>query len=75
MNKKNTVIIEVNGGVADVTYCPEGIDVVIVDHDNLDEGYSDYCPNCGEIIENLEKHDGICPNCGFDTNNPTNLLN
>lgn len=31
------VVIEVSGGVADVTRCPEGVEVEIIDHDNRDE--------------------------------------
>jgi hypothetical protein len=31
---KNQVIIEVNGGVAEVTRCPSDIEVIIIDHDN-----------------------------------------
>jgi len=32
--KGKLVVIEVYGGVADVTSCPEGIKCVIIDHDN-----------------------------------------
>jgi hypothetical protein len=32
--KKNQVVIEVNGGVAEVTRCPADIEVIIIDHDN-----------------------------------------
>lgn len=28
------VIVEVYGGVAEVTYCPPGVEVEIIDHDN-----------------------------------------
>ncbi len=31
---KEPVIIEVQGGVAEVTQCPEGVEVEIIDHDN-----------------------------------------
>jgi hypothetical protein len=31
---KNQVVIEVNGGVAEVTRCPSEIEVIIIDHDN-----------------------------------------
>jgi len=31
---KNQVVIEVNGGVAEVTRCPSVIEVIIIDHDN-----------------------------------------
>jgi hypothetical protein len=31
------VTIEVRGGVAEVTQCAQGINVEIIDHDNLDE--------------------------------------
>lgn len=30
------VVVEVEGGVADVTTCPPGVDVEIIDHDNLE---------------------------------------
>jgi hypothetical protein len=31
---KNQVVIEVNGGVAEVTRCPSDIEIIIIDHDN-----------------------------------------
>ena len=31
---KKTVVIEVLGGVAEVTSCPENVEVEIIDHDN-----------------------------------------
>lgn len=31
---KNQVVIEVSGGVAEVVRCPNGIEVLIIDHDN-----------------------------------------
>jgi len=31
---KNQVVIEVNGGVAEVVRCPSDIEVIIIDHDN-----------------------------------------
>jgi len=31
---KNQVVIEVNGGVAEVTRCPSDIEVIVIDHDN-----------------------------------------
>jgi len=31
--KKRKVIIEVYGGVADVTQCPDDVEVEIIDHD------------------------------------------
>lgn len=31
---KNQVVIEVSGGVAEVTRCPSDIEVIIIDHDN-----------------------------------------
>jgi len=34
---KPKVVIEVSGGIADVTSCPDGVDVEIIDHDNLEE--------------------------------------
>ncbi len=34
---KRKVLIEVLGGVADVTQCPDDVEVEIIDHDNRDE--------------------------------------
>lgn len=34
--EKLKVIIEVSGGVAEVTSCPENVEVEIIDHDNLE---------------------------------------
>lgn len=31
---KPRVVIEVSGGVAYVTHCPEGVEVEIIDHDD-----------------------------------------
>ena len=31
---KRKVIIEVYGGVADCTSCPDDVEVIIIDHDN-----------------------------------------
>lgn len=31
---KKKVVIEVLGGVAEVTECPDDVEVVIIDHDN-----------------------------------------
>lgn len=33
---KPRVVIEVSGGVAEVTQCPDGIEAEIIDHDNLE---------------------------------------
>lgn len=32
--EKRKVVVEVNGGVADVTQCPDDVEVKIIDHDN-----------------------------------------
>jgi hypothetical protein len=32
------VVIEVSGGVAEVTECPDDVEVIIIDHDNEEEG-------------------------------------
>ena len=34
VRNKKKVVIEVLGGVAEVTQCPEGVEVEIIDHDN-----------------------------------------
>jgi hypothetical protein len=36
MEPKRKVVIEVYGGVAEVTSCPDDVDVEIIDHDNLE---------------------------------------
>lgn len=33
---KLKVVIEVSGGVAEVTKCPKNVEVIIIDHDNLE---------------------------------------
>jgi hypothetical protein len=38
------VIIEVSGGVADVSFASKGVDVIVVDHDNLQEEGIDFDP-------------------------------
>lgn len=34
--EKSKVVVEVSGGVAEVSECPPGVDVEIIDHDNLE---------------------------------------
>jgi len=48
-NRNNTVIISVRGGVADVAYHPDNIEVIILDYDNIEED-PDHCPICHEDI-------------------------
>lgn len=36
MDEKYQVVIEVSGGVAEVTSCPDCVEVTIIDHDNLE---------------------------------------
>ena len=57
MPKVRRVIVEVRGGVAEVTSCPDDIDVHIVDYDNAEAGA---CPECGTDLE-----DGKCSECGW----------
>jgi hypothetical protein len=38
--KGRVVVVEVLGGVADVTTCPEEIECVIIDHDNLEDEWT-----------------------------------
>lgn len=52
------VIIEVSGGVAECTQCPEGVEVEIIDHDDLAAS----CENCGEEL-GTESIDGKCQGC------------
>jgi hypothetical protein len=62
-NPKNTVIVTVEGGVAEFFHVPEGINVLKVDWDNMENGY---CPVCNGELD----WDGLCkdPDCLFDTN-------
>jgi len=30
------VVIEVSGGVAEITQCPDGVEVLIIDHDSTE---------------------------------------
>lgn len=51
------VVIEVNAGVAEVTECPEDVEIEIKDFDGDTE-----CPECGEAM-----YEGrTCPHCGYD---------
>lgn len=34
------VVVEVRGGVAEITSCPAGVDAEIIDHDNQEDGYA-----------------------------------
>jgi hypothetical protein len=62
-NPKNTVIVTVEGGVAEFFHVPEGIEVLKVDWDNLENGD---CPVCNSELD----ESGICTDldCLFDTN-------
>jgi hypothetical protein len=64
-NRSDTVIISVRGGVAEVEYCPNNMNVVIIDYDNIKDD-PDYCPVCHEDISDNET--GLCDGCGFDLN-------
>jgi hypothetical protein len=47
-DRENLVVIEVSGGVAYVAKCPPGIEVEIIDYDNIDE------PDVDELQENQD---------------------
>ena len=55
------VIIEVSGGVADVTSCPDDVEVEIIDHDNEDF----ICSKCGKAVDALSMYGGepYCDDC------------
>jgi hypothetical protein len=61
MDKTNTVIITVLGGVAEVYYQPDYIDVIKIEFDELESGI---CPICSEELE-----DEYCAICDIDWNN------
>jgi hypothetical protein len=60
-NGKLHVQVEVTGGVAEVTQCPQNVEVSILDWDNLENGG---CPYCGS--ENFDDSgDPVkCLDCG-----------
>ncbi len=58
------VIIEILGGVADVTYNPRSRAVFMIDWDCLE---SDACPWCSECTDDLHDLDA-CPECSFPIN-------
>jgi hypothetical protein len=62
-NPKNTVIVTVEGGVAEFFHVPEGINVLKVDWDNMEGAY---CPVCNSKLDEF----GVCTDldCLFDTN-------
>ena len=68
MDKNKTIIVTVNGGVAEIYHNPTDIEVIVVDYDNLEDvdGYV-YCPACSEYFEPFPLN-GICTVCGFDVN-------
>ena len=35
--EKLRVVIEISGGVAEVTHCDDGVEVTIIDHDNEED--------------------------------------
>jgi hypothetical protein len=73
MDKNKTVIITVLGGLADVYYSPKDVEVVVLDYDNLKEGYMINCPVCKEFFE-VFPETGVCTSCGFDRDNIQKLL-
>lgn len=58
---KLKVTVEVTGGVAEVTDCPDGVEVEIIDHDNLEAEAAMTCGTCQKIADVLA--DGECPTC------------
>ena len=45
------VVVEVSGGVAEVTHCPDWVDCEIIDHDNIEAG--DDAPTCSHADCNV----------------------
>ena len=64
MDKNKTIIITVTGGVADIYHCPEDINVVMIDYDNLESGDYTYCPVCYEYHD---EWNGVCKKCGYNS--------
>lgn len=64
--KNNTVIVEVNGGVAYTSHSPENIECLIIDYDTLDSGA---CPLCGYDFSSdlpFNDDDTFCPECNIE---------
>lgn len=57
-NKRQVVEIEIRGGIGEVTKCPDGVEVSIVDWDNLKVGA---CPFCDVNLPDFARY---CPECG-----------
>lgn len=59
--EKLKVTIEVSGGVAECTDCPEGVEVQIIDHDDLEAEDAMKCKTCLTNADSLLG--GECEGC------------
>ena len=75
MGDKALVVVEVRGGVVQNTTAPDGVDVWVVDYDNLEEVT---CPNCGAVDDYYPDYSAmdwfICNGCNkpFQNEEQTN---
>lgn len=68
MERQPVVLIEVEGGVVQKVSYPAGVQVVVRDYDNIDEGEKMPCVWCAESVAPEQLNDtNVCPHC----NNPT----
>lgn len=71
MERQPVVLIEVEGGVVQKVSYPEGVNVVVRDYDNIDEGAPVPCVWCDTDIPPSDLDDtNCCPSC----HNPTVAL-
>lgn len=68
MERQPVVLIEVEGGVVQKVSYPAGVQVVVRNYDNIDEGEEMPCVWCAETVAPVQLNDtNVCPHC----NNPT----
>lgn len=75
MSNRARVVIEVRGGVAEVTSEEGEVDVVVVDHDNGEVLPGDDAPDPKDDPEGYIAATLCCPSCGEDLRGGVQVLN